>query len=208
MERLQESKDKIKKICDILKKETLEPAKQEAKEIVENAKMQADEILLNAKKEAEKIYQATQEEREKQKKIFEASLNLACRQAIDGLKEQIKNKLFYDNLLESLQIETQKPSVIAKLIQVIVEAIQKEGIDSDLAAYIPKNISVQEINDQLLSQVKDKLQDKSVALGDFYGGVKITLIGPKITLDMTDEAIRDIVAYYVQRDFRERLFAL
>ena len=37
MKGLETGKDKIQKICDALRKETLEPAKQEAREIVEKA---------------------------------------------------------------------------------------------------------------------------------------------------------------------------
>ena len=38
--------DKIKKICDQLREETLEPAKQEAEEMLENAKKQAEKIIF------------------------------------------------------------------------------------------------------------------------------------------------------------------
>ena len=48
MKGLESGKDKIQKICDALRKETLEPAKQEAREIVENAHMQASEIVTEA----------------------------------------------------------------------------------------------------------------------------------------------------------------
>lgn len=53
MKSLETGKDKIQKICDALKKETLEPAKQEAREVIENARLQAAEIVTAAKKEAE-----------------------------------------------------------------------------------------------------------------------------------------------------------
>ena len=45
MKGLDTGREKIQKICDSLRKETLEPAKQEAREIIENAHMQASEIV-------------------------------------------------------------------------------------------------------------------------------------------------------------------
>jgi len=207
METLDKAKDKVQKICDALKKETLQPAKQEAKEIVENAHMQKEEIIEEARKEAEKIHVAEQEERENRKKSFEAALNLACRQALEGLKEEIEKKLFQENLQTVVNEEMRKNDVIAKLINVVVQAIEEEGIDTELSAYIPAKISEKEINAHLLKKVIDKLKEKSVSLGDFYGGAKIEMKDEKITLDISDEAIRDLVANYIRRDFRDKLFA-
>ena len=85
--------------------------------------------------------------------------------------------------------------------------IEKEGIDTELSAYIPLKISKKDINDHLLKKVIDKLKEKSVILGDFYGGAKIEMKDKKITLDISDDAIRDLVANYIRRDFREKLFA-
>ena len=58
-----------------------------------------------------------------------------------------------------------------------------------------------------MKKVIDKLKEKSVSLGDFYGGAKIEMKDEKITLDISDEAIRDLVANYIRRDFRDKLFA-
>jgi len=207
MDTLDKAKDKVQKICDALKKETLQPAKQEAKEIVENAHMQKEEIIEGARKDAEKIHIAEQEERENRKKSFEAALNLACRQALEGLKEQIEKKLFQENLQAVVNEESRKNDVIAKLINVVVQAIEEQGIDTELSAYIPTKISEKEINAHLLKKVIDKLKEKSVSLGDFYGGAKIEMKDEKITLDISDEAIRDLVANYIRRDFRDKLFA-
>jgi V/A-type H+-transporting ATPase subunit E len=208
MERIQQSKDKIQKICDVLKKETLEPAKQEVKQMLENAKMQADQILLQAKKEAESILKTTKEEQEKQNKIFASSLNLACRQTLEGLKEQIQQKLFNENISQVLQQELRKSDVLAKLINTIVEAIQKEGTKAHLSAYIPREVPAKEVNDLLLQKTKEMLEEKGVVLGDFFAGVKVEMKDDRITLDITDDSLKHIVASYIQRDFRDRLFSV
>ena len=50
MKELETGKNKIQKICDVLRNETLDPAKQEAREIIENAHIQAAKIIEDAKK--------------------------------------------------------------------------------------------------------------------------------------------------------------
>ena len=207
MENLEKAQDKVQKICDILKNETIAPAKQEAQEIIENAKLQAQQIMQQAYKEIEKIQQKENEEKAKRKQAFDVAMQLACRQALEGLKEQIEKKFFQENLTEVLQKELQKNDVIARLINVVVNAIEEKGIETELIAYIPEKISAKEINAKLLQKVIEKLQGKSVVLGDLYAGAKVCMKDEKITLDISDEAIRDVVASYIRRDFRDMLFA-
>ena len=67
---LETGKDKIQKICDALRKETLEPAKQEAREIVENAHLAASEIVREAKKKAEAAVSKAEIEINEKKKVI------------------------------------------------------------------------------------------------------------------------------------------
>ena len=55
MKGLESGKDKVKKICDILRKETLEPAQDEARGLIESAKEQAQQLIEEAKQEAERL---------------------------------------------------------------------------------------------------------------------------------------------------------
>ena len=98
MKGLETGKDKIQKICDSLRKETLEPAKQEAREIVENSHMQASEIVAEAKAKAIAMTEEAEKEMEEKKRVFHASLNLACRQGIEQLKQKIEKDLFNQEL--------------------------------------------------------------------------------------------------------------
>ena len=54
-------KDKVKKICDVLRKETLEPAKLEADEMIESAKERAREIIALAEQEVERMHEGAKE---------------------------------------------------------------------------------------------------------------------------------------------------
>ena len=77
MEILDSGKDKVKKICDTLKKQTLDPAKQEAKHIVDHALKEAEKIVKQAKEEAKQLVEEQKIKLSQEKKAFHSSLNLA-----------------------------------------------------------------------------------------------------------------------------------
>lgn len=206
MKGLETGKDKIQKICDSLRKETLEPAKQEAREIVENAHLEAAEIVGDAQKKAAALIQAAESEMNEKKKVFQASLNLACRQGIEQLKQKIEAELFDKELSNLIGKEMADPKVIANLLNSFMKSMEEKGIEEDFVAVIPKGISPRSINDLLASKVLERLQHHSVAVGDFGGGVQIHLKGRQITIDISDSVVRELIAQYIRRDFRDLVF--
>jgi V/A-type H+-transporting ATPase subunit E len=203
---LDTGKSKLQKILEILKKETLEPAKQEAREIVENAQLQAKKILESAKKEGEKLLLESREEMKKEKKIFESALFLSSKQVIESLKQNIEGKLFKENLFSLIGEETKKPEVLAQLITAIVQAIKEKGIDAELSSYVSRKIDPKKINDLLMEKIKDQLKGKGVLLEDFSGGVRVYLQDKEITFDLSNEAIVDLVIEYLRPEFRSKVW--
>jgi V/A-type H+/Na+-transporting ATPase subunit E len=208
MKGLETSKDKVKKICEILKKETLEPAALEAKEIVSAANKQAEEIVAEALERGKRIVEEALKESEKIKTIFQASLTQAARQSLDSLKETIEKKLFNPILAELVKTASQDSKILAKMIAAIVKAIEKEGLSGDLSAAIASSASVKEVNELLAGTVLQKLKDHSVALGTLGGGVEVKLIQHNITFDLSDVTLRELVAQYIRKDFREYIFKI
>jgi V/A-type H+/Na+-transporting ATPase subunit E len=199
-------KDKIQKICDILKKETLDPAKQQAKEIVENANMQASEIINQAKKDAQKLIEQAKKNIEQENKIFESSLSLAAKQPIEALKQSIEKNLFDPALKEVIIQNAKDASTIAKIINAIVKAVEKGGIDSEISVYVAKDVSPKEIVLLLLPEVAKKLKEKDIILSDIVGGVKVKLKDMQLTLDLSSDTIKDLLANYIRKDLRDLIF--
>jgi V/A-type H+-transporting ATPase subunit E len=206
MKNLETGKDKIQKICDVLKKETLEPAKQEAREIIENAHLQAVNIVAAAKKEAIERLATAEREIEEKQKVFQSSLHLACRQGIELLKQKIESELFDRQLTEVIAKETADPKVIANLLTSFMKAMEERGIEEDFAAVIPKHISPRTINALLTQQILERLKGHSVSIGDFEGGVQIQMPSRQITIDISDQVVRELIAQYIRRDFRDLVF--
>lgn len=206
MKGLETGKDKIQKICDALRKETLEPAQQESREIIENAHLQASEILENAKERARKIIREAEKEIDEKKKVFQSSLQLACRQGIELLKEKIEEELFDHELFELVEKEMADPKTVAHILNAFLQMIQDKGIEDDFVAIIPKSITPRQISSLLLGQIAHRLKEKEMTIGDFSGGVQLRLKGRQISIDITDRVVRELIALYIRRDFRDLIF--
>ncbi|MGR3973973.1 MAG: V-type ATP synthase subunit E [Candidatus Rhabdochlamydia sp.] len=208
MKGLETGHHKIKKICDALRKETLEPAQLQAEVFLEEAKKEADAIINDAKLRAEKIRHESQIEFQKQRLAFEASLAQACRQTIESLKEKVEKQFFNRELLKLIEAPLQNPEVIAQLIQAVVGGIEKEGIQTDIAALIGSTISVQDVNHLLGLTVVNKLKDKTVLQGELERGIEVKLMKEHMTLDLSEATFYDMIATYLRKDFRQFLFGL
>lgn len=207
MKTLEKGQDKIQKICDILRHETIEPAKHEAEGIIESAKVRAEEIVAEAKRQAEKLHAQARAEIEQERNVFHSSLNQAAKQSLEALKQDVEHRLFNVELERILETQTADPKVIANLITAIVKAIEKDGITTNLSAVIPKAVSAADVNRYIGEEILSKLKSGTVDVGDFDGGAKVKLLDKKMTIDITDDALRELLTGYVRKDFRKLFFA-
>lgn len=202
------AQNKVAEICKQLTKDTLEPAQEEAKRIIEDAEKEASSMIENAKKEIEELQKAKDEHFKQKTSVYESSIRMALNQALSMLRTQITEQLFAPKLRELLQAGLNETTVIASLIQAIVEDIREKGVNTSLQASIAKGASVEEVNKTLISAVKDQLQEHSVSLGAFNGGVTVKLVEDNISLEITDTALKELVMQYVSEELRNVLFTM
>ena len=203
---METGKDKVKKICDVLRKETLEPSQKQAEKLLDQANLEAHEIIAEAHRKKEQLLADAKEQIERERAIFESSLSQTSRQVIEALKQEIKEKVFHKELLHLLKNEMSKPEVLSRLINAVIGAIEKEGIESNLSVYIPEAVPAREVNALLLQNILDKLQEKSVLLGPISGGIALKLHDKNITIEITDSALEELIERYSRRDFHEIIF--
>lgn len=204
---LEKAPEKIQKICNILKKETIEPAREEAEAIIADARIQAAGLLKRAQVDAEELIAGAKQEIARERSVFQSALSQSAKQALEFLRQSIEKDLFHPELQKMVDAYTTDPKVIVKMIQAIVDALEKEGIESDLSVIIPKAVSAQEVNQLLTKNVIEKLKEKSVVLGGISGGVQVKVLDKQITLDISDAALKDLLAAYVRKDFRKVIFS-
>ena len=207
MEGLETGKDKVKKICDVLKKETLEPALAEAQKILDAAKAEALKIEESARHKAAQLKADVEAEMQKQQRIFEASLAQSCRQVIESLKQQIEEEFLNKQLSELLKHDLKEPKLIAELIEGLIRAIEKQGLKGDLSVAIGASVAPRAVNELLAKHTLEKLREKSVVLGPMHAGVSVTLHRNKMTIEMTDETLKELIGNYIRPDFRKYVFS-
>ncbi len=206
MKSLEKGQDKIQKICDKLRSETLEPAEKEAQRIIEEARKKAEAIKAEAERHAEQIIKQARGQIEQERNVFHSALQQAAKQTVEGLRQEIEHKLFNEELQHVLEKQMADPKMIAELITGIVKALEKEGLTTDLSAVIPRLISPDDVNALLIEGVRKRLKGKPLEVGSFAGGAQVKLHGKKMTIDLTDQAIKELLANYMRKDFRKLIF--
>lgn len=206
MKTLDKGKDKIQIICDQLRKETLEPAKIEAAKLIEEAEKQAENIVRAAEKNADEIVVEARKCMDRERSVFQSSLQQAAKQSLEALRQEVEKNLFNPELFAILQQNLKDPSLLANLITKLIQAIEEEGLSADFSAVIANNTSPEELNMVLGKAITDKLRQKSVSLGKFAAGTKIELHDQRMTIDVSAEALREVFANYLRKDFRQMLF--
>lgn len=206
MEILDSGKDKVKKICDTLMKQTLDPAKQEAKAIVDQALHEAEKIIKQAKQEAKELVEEQKLKLLQEKKAFHSSLSIAGKQTLEQLKQQILHNLFNKELSKFFISETKKENVIASFIDVIIEAVKKEGLGAHFDVAISQSCSKQRVLEFLCKETEQFLTEKDLHLVKIGGGAKVKLKESNLTLEITDESLKELFSNYIRDDFRALLF--
>ena len=205
MKTLDKGADKIEKISELLRKQTLEPAQAEAEKLRREAREDAAFTVAEAKAQAEELVKNARLEIERERAVFHSSLKQASKQTLETLRQAIEYKLFDEELDLVVVAGSADPKGIARLIEAIVRAVEEEGISSDLAACIPKAISKEEVAGLLAKQILVKLPG-GIKLGGFAGGAQVELVDKQIRLDVSDEALIELLKRYVRKSFRELLF--
>jgi V/A-type H+/Na+-transporting ATPase subunit E len=199
---MESGKEKIRKICETLRKETLEPAELMAQHLLEEAKKKAQSIIAEAEEESARLIKKAHEEIHKEQRVFQASLSQAATQTLETLRQEIEHRLFAPELEKLFSQEMVKPEIIAELLRVIIKAIEKEGIAANLELIVPKAASVRDVT----ALLAEGLRGKELSLGDFTGGAKVRIHEKNMSIEITDSALMEIVASYVRKDFREYVF--
>lgn len=206
MKTLENENEKVHRICEHLRKEALEPAEKQAAALIEDAKAQSDEIVKRAEAHAVAILENAKLEIQKEKNVLESSLAKSTKQALEMLRQEIEQKLFNPKLKSLIAKQTANPSVIAKMIDSLLHGIKTSGIEGNVKAYIPAEMSKEEVNHLLSSEVIQSIEAQSVVNGDFKGGAKLKLVDQHITFEITDAGLKELMAEFIRADLRKYVF--
>ena len=202
---LETADNKVKEICAILRKETLEPAEIEAKRILEAAEKEADEMIRKAREEVALIQAENKLALEKELKVHEGSIQLSIRQGISSLRQAIE-KVFVQDLDRQIERAMGKEDAVAEAIRVLFGLIEKGGQGVNLNVLLPKHVNIEAVSSKLTHDFAEKVKMNAIQIDDIKGGAEIKLKDKKVTIELTDAAVKELLASYVIPELRAKIF--
>lgn len=199
---LDEAADKVKEISDILYKETVLPAKEEGEKLIKEAEELAAEIIHKAKEEASNLLKAGAAQIHEERKVHDASVELAVKQAIATLKNDVMN-LFKHDLLSGLQDTLNEKKALQDLLQTLIDGIKKEGIKSDLSVCVAKGVDFDTLSKSVIASVEKRLDKGEV---EVTSGVALLVKDKKLTLKITDKTCSELLADKLPGILRSKVF--
>lgn len=203
----QKSQDKLQEICEVLRKQTLEPASNEADRLIKEAEEKAARIIHQAEEKKKSILDSTQDELDKQKSIFENSLQQAGKQSLELLRQAIEQQLFNEDFSSLIESQASSENIVAEIIKTLLSIADKQGWGKDISAEVGKSVNTEKLSQVLGSEVMGRLKGGSIQVSSIKGGAQLKLHGKKITLDLSDQALKDLLGKFLRKDFRRFLFS-
>ena len=200
---IESSDKKVKEICDMLYKETILPAKEESEQRIEDAKRHAASIIAAAKEEAKALLEENVKKLEGLRKIHEAAERLAITRALEVLKAGVMN-LFHKDLLASFKSILSEREVCKSILGVLLEAIKKDGIKSDLRLEVSKHVDFDQLVNSMVGSTLVKLEQGDIPI---ESGVALTLKDKKITLKVTEDTIKELLASNLPEILKNKVFS-
>ena len=195
----------IQQISEELKVNILAPAKAEAQSILFEAHAEAQQIISQANQEAEQLLVQARAQIAKEQHAFQSTLAQAAKQTLETVRQAIENDLVHSELHRLIVQKTSHPDTIALLIEAVVKTLEKEGMHSNFNLIIPETVSTEALLAALSPALNQTLRQGKVLHGKFLGGVKIHLVAKGITIDISDEALLELLALQ-KEGLREILF--
>ncbi len=199
---------KLQELTEKIYREGVEKANQEAEKIVSDAKQQAEELLSKAEKKAEALIDNANKEAEDLKKNGLNELQLAARQAISDVKQQVVSLIQTKTIEPETKAAFKEAEFTKDIIQTIVKNWDPESGDNvELQVLLP-DVKKKEFEAYFKGQA-GKVLARGVEIEfseRIKGGFKI---GPKdggYLISFSDEDFDNFFKTYMRPRLIEMLF--
>jgi len=198
--------ERLAAICQVVRNETLDPALREAEEIRLEAEREANTIIENARKEAESLLHETKRALEEKQASFSSALEQATRQTLDLIRQQIEKELFSPQLTTLLEEEFKSEKKSAHLLDLIIENLQKEGLEGNLGVWLGQKLAKEKITKELAKASLKAIPKDGLHVSDHFYGFIVKVVDKHISIEITPESIRDLIASFLRAEFRTLLY--
>lgn len=201
MKHLDTGSEKIKKICDAIRHETLEPAKQQARAIIEQASDQAATIIQDARNQADSILEAAKKQHEKERQIFESSMVHSSNLFKERLKQEIENNFLSPSLEKIASSIFNDAKMTAQIVSAIVEGWNKQSGSGDLATLISQGINKEDFIKSLSADVKARMI--KIEAQEAIKGVVLKSQGENLRIEISQNQLVEALMNALRQDFRK-----
>ncbi len=210
----------VQELIDRVRNQGIESGREEAQRLVAEAHEQAAHIVREAEERAERIMRDTQDRVESEKRASQDALELAVRDAILALKTEITTH-FADRMKRLVSMQMADRDLLNRLVLEVAQRVRPDDLDKHKLGVelLTKVIGVDELRTRheevkegtlthfVLAASGEMLRD-GVELSEATGrsnGIRVRLSEGDIELDLSDEAVADLLLQHLLPRFRALL---
>lgn len=198
----------VQELITRLKDEGVKAGRDEAGRMTEEAQKKAAQIISQAKAEADQLMTETRAELETEKKAADASLKTAIRDTELMLESELKSG-FAEHVKRLVSVELKDKEFLRQLILAVAGRVAPDvSVDKKAEVFVPRDLFTEEgkgnmhhmvlgiAGDMLREGVKIKKADTNEV------GMRIRLVGEDVEIDLSDNAISDVLLKYLLPRYR------
>jgi len=200
--------NKLQELTQKLYNEGVEKANEEADKIIKEAKAEADKIKKNAEKEAKGIIEEAEQKSEETRKNVHAELELASKQTVRKVKQQITDLITSKVIDEPVKKAFDDEKFVKEIIETMIKNWDPQKKESvDLSVLLPEKME-KEFEKYFKAKTGKELNAKlELSFSDAVkGGFKIGPDDNSYKISFTEEDFINFFKSYLRPKTGEMLF--
>jgi V/A-type H+-transporting ATPase subunit E len=207
----------VQELIGRLRDEGVKAGKQEAESVLQEARQQADQIVAQANAEADEIRVKARTEIEAERAASREAIQMAFRDTTLKLKSQVM-AAFSDHVTRLVSMELRDKDFLRQAILAIFgQATQEVAKDQPVEVLVSEELFVtDEKGSRLTEEGKERLRHMVLGIsgemlregvdlkpsGETNGGMRVRLVGEDLEIDLSDEALSELLLGYLIPRFR------
>jgi V/A-type H+-transporting ATPase subunit E len=207
----------VQELIGRLRDEGVKAGKQEAESVLQEARQQADQIVAQANAEADEIRDKARTEIEAERAASREAIQMAFRDTTLKLKSQVM-AAFSDHVRRLVSMELRDKDFLRQAILAIFgQATQEVAKDQPVEVLVSEELFVtDEKGSRLTEEGKERLRHMVLGIsgemlregvdlkpsGETNGGMRVRLVGEDLEIDLSDEALSELLLGYLIPRFR------
>lgn len=210
----------VEELIARLRDQGVAAGRDQADKLVADARSQAQQTLDQARQQADQIVKDARQEAETLERSGKQALELALRDAVLALKSQLMER-FRGEVRQLVGEEQQKQEILEKMILEVVGRVREQADRSENTTVIlPRQVAgleelsqnPEELENGVLTRFVQLVARGMVREGVFFGvaadqqmGLRLRLVDRDVVLDLSEEAVSEVILQHLQPRFRALL---